>query len=183
MAILPPMKYRRSRERAHAELADVLPQLFRRVVIAMPNEVAGFARITPEQFSVLTLLGNRGPLSMTELAAARRIALNTTSSLVDRLFAAGLVTRGGDPKDRRVVRVEITLKGRALVERLRAARHDAMRRLLEELTDEQVDQVLAAMPALGRLAGLPVTAAVASPAAPPGAGSEGALAPRPLALR
>jgi DNA-binding MarR family transcriptional regulator len=101
--------------------------------------------------------------------------------LVDRLFAAGLVTRGGDPKDRRVVRVEITLKGRALVERLRAARHDAMRRLVEDLTEEQVDQVLAAMPALGRLAGLP--AAATSPAVPRGAGSEGALAPRPPALR
>ena len=143
------------RERAHAELAEVLPQLFRRVVGAMPNQVEGFAKVTPEQFSVLSLLVNRGPMSMSELAVARKIALNTASSLVDRLFTGGLVTRGHDPRDRRIVRVEITLKGCALVERLRAARHNAMRGLLLDLSDDQVDQLLAAMPALGRLAGLP----------------------------
>ena len=125
----------------------------------MPYEVNGLARVTPEQFGVLGLLQDRGPLSMSEVAMARKVALNTATSLVDRLVAAALVERSGHPADRRIVQVHVTLKGHALVERLRAARHDAMRRLLDELADEEVERLLAAMPALGRLAALPVGAA------------------------
>ena len=152
------VKYRESRARVYVQLAEVLPHLFRRLVVAMPDQVDGLARVTAEQFAVLSLLRNRGPLSMSELAIARKVALNTATSLVDRLVAAALVERSGHPGDRRIVKVDVTLKGRAFVERQRAARHDAVRRLLDDLSDDEVDRVLAAMPALGRLAGLPASA-------------------------
>ena len=152
------VKYRKSRARVYVQLAEVLPHLFRRLVVAMPDQVDGLARVTAEQFAVLSLLRDRGPLSMSELAIARKVALNTATSLVDRLVAAALVERSGHPGDRRIVKVDVTLKGRAFVERLRAARHDAVRRLLDDLSDDEVDRVLAAMPALGRLAGLPASA-------------------------
>ena len=149
------VKYPEGRARVHVQLAEVLPHLFRRLIVALPHEVDGLARVTAEQFAVLSLLRDRGPRSMSELAIARKVALNTATSLVDRLVAAGLVERSGHPADRRIVKVDVTLKGGALVERLRAARHDAVRRLLDDLTDDEVDRVLAAMPALGRLAGMP----------------------------
>ena len=151
------LKYPESRARVHVLLAEVIPQLFRRLIVAMPHEVDGLARVTAEQFAVLNLLRDRGPLSMSELAIGRKVALNTASSLVDRLVVAGLVERSGHPADRRIVKVDVTLKGGALVERLRAARHDAVRRLLDDLSDDEVDRVLTAMPALGRLAGLPAS--------------------------
>jgi len=152
------VKYRESRARVYVQLAEVLPHLFRRLIVAMPDQVDGLARVTTEQFAVLILLRERGPISMSELAIARKVALNTATSLVDRLVAARLVERSGHPGDRRIVKVDVTLKGRAFVERLRAARHDAARRLLEDLSDDEVDRILAAMPALGRLAGLPGSA-------------------------
>jgi len=153
------VKHPESRARVYAQLAEVLPHLFRRLIVAMPDQVDGLARVTAEQFAVLSLLRDRGPLSMSELAIARKVALNTATTLVDRLVAATLVERSGHPGDRRIVKVDVTLKGRALVERLRAARRDAARRLLDELSDDEVDRVVAAMPALGRLAGLPASTA------------------------
>ena len=95
---------------------------------------------------------------MSELAAARNVALNTATSLVDRLVAAGLVQRHGDPADRRVVRIALTPVGRVLVERLRTVRRAAIRELLDDLDDDQIDAILAAIPALARLASLPVPA-------------------------
>ncbi|HXM58491.1 MAG TPA: MarR family transcriptional regulator, partial [Candidatus Dormibacteraeota bacterium] len=95
-----------------------------------------------------------GSLSMSELAVARNVALNTATSLVDRLVAAGLLERRSDPNDRRVVRVVTTAKGRTLVERLRSLRRAAIRRLLDELSDEEIGEILTAMPALARLAGM-----------------------------
>jgi DNA-binding MarR family transcriptional regulator len=148
-----------ARDEAHARLIEVLPHLFRRLVVSMPNEVEGVAKVTTEQFGVLTQVLDRRSISMSELAVARNVALNTATSLVDRLVAAGLVERQGDPSDRRVVRVVITDKGRTLVERLRAVRREAIRRLLDHLDDQEIDLILAAMPALARLAGVPVTAA------------------------
>jgi DNA-binding MarR family transcriptional regulator len=151
-----------ARDEAHARLIETLPHLFRRLVVSMPNEVAGLAKVTTEQYGVLNQILERGSLSMSELAVARNVALNTATSLVDRLVAAGLVGRHGDPSDRRVVRVAITPKGRTLVERLRAIRGAAMRRLLDELTDEEIGLILAAMPALARLAGIPAPAGTRS---------------------
>lgn len=154
------MKYRGDRDAAHAQLIEVLPDLFRRLVISLPSEVEGLAKVTPEQFGVLTHILDRESLSMSELAAARNVALNTATSLVDRLVVAGLVERRGDPGDRRVVRVAVTAQGMMLVERLRTIRRAAMRRLLDDLGDEEIQRILAAMPALARLAGLtaPVSA-------------------------
>jgi DNA-binding MarR family transcriptional regulator len=143
-----------ARDEAHARLIEVLPHLFRRLVIAMPNEVEGLAKVTPEQFGVLSQMLDRGSLSMSELAIARNVALNTATSLVDRLVTAGLVERRRDPSDRRVVRVVVTAKGTALMERLRIVRGAAIRRLLDEMGNDEIDRILAAMPALARLAGM-----------------------------
>jgi DNA-binding MarR family transcriptional regulator len=147
------VKYPGDRDAAHAQLIEVLPDLFRRLVLSLPSEVDGLARVTPEQFGVLAHVLDRGSLTMSQLAAARHVALNTATSLVDRLVAAGLVERQGDPVDRRVVRVAVTGQGRTLVERLRTTRRAAMRRLLDGLGDDDVQRILAAMPALVRLAG------------------------------
>jgi len=147
-----------ARDEAHARLIETLPHLFRRLVISMPNEVEGLAKVTTEQYGVLNQVLACGSLSMSELDVSRNVALNTATSLIDRLVAAGLVERRGDPTDRRVVRVVITAKGRTLVERLRSIRGAAMRRLLDELSDEEIAEILAAMPALARLAGKPLPA-------------------------
>lgn len=146
------MKYPGGRDAAHAELIQVLPNLFRRLVIALPNEVEGLAKVTPEQFGLMCHIPDGSSMTMSELASARNVALNTATSLVDRLVAAGLVERRSDPADRRIVRVAVTDKGRQLVERLRAVRRQAIRRMLDELTDEEVVSILRAMPALARLA-------------------------------
>ena len=147
-----------ARDEAHARLIETLPHLFRRLVVSMPNEVEGLAKVTTEQFGVLNHVLERGPVSMSELAVARNVALNTATSLVDRLVVARLVERRGDPSDRRVVRVAITPRGRTLVERLRSIRGEAIRRLLDELSDQEIAEILAAMPALARLAGMPLPA-------------------------
>lgn len=149
-----------ARDEAHARLIEVMPALFRRLVVGLPNEVEGLAKVTTEQYGVLVYVLERDSVSMGELAVARNVALNTATSLVDRLVAAGLVERRGDPLDRRVVRVVLTPRGRTLVEQLRTVRRAAIRAVLDELSDEEIDRVLAALPALGRLAGLRQPASV-----------------------
>ena len=52
---------------------------------------------------------------MNELAGFLRISRPSATGLVDRLIAQGLAAREGDRKDRRVVRVNLTPKGRKIL--------------------------------------------------------------------
>jgi DNA-binding MarR family transcriptional regulator len=63
--------------------------------------------------------------------------------LVDRLEAVGLVERVPDPEDRRGLRVGLTGKGRALVDRVTPSHLATERRLLEALTENEQAQLAA----------------------------------------
>jgi DNA-binding MarR family transcriptional regulator len=136
------------------ELSEVLGRLLKALRTQLPLEVPGQGRVTPEQFSVLAHLNDTGGCTMGELAAARGIALNSATPLVERLVQAGLVARKQSPVDRRVVGVALTDAGRRFVAQLRRARQEAFRRLLESLSEPELEAITTALPALGRLAGL-----------------------------
>ncbi|HKS98502.1 MAG TPA: MarR family transcriptional regulator [Rugosimonospora sp.] len=70
------------------------------------------------------------------LARHLGVSLATLTGIVDRLVSQGLVTRREDAEDRRVRLVELTEHGRSLVEGVRDAGLEHMRRLLSRLDDE-----------------------------------------------
>ena len=61
---------------------------------------------------MLTCIKSRGPLSPSALGLLLERGPNSMSMLVDRMVKAGLVRRRRDRKDRRVVFVTMTSKGR-----------------------------------------------------------------------
>ncbi len=74
---------------------------------------------------------------MGELAQELHITLGAATGLVDRLIAQNLVEREADPKDRRVVRVRVTQRGkRAHLARRREVRR-RLARALQELSAEE----------------------------------------------
>jgi DNA-binding MarR family transcriptional regulator len=65
------------------------------------------------KFSVLTALATaKEPMTLGELAAKLSCVKSNMTQMVDRLEADGLVQRVADPADRRLVRAEVTPKGR-----------------------------------------------------------------------
>jgi DNA-binding MarR family transcriptional regulator len=69
--------------------------------------------LTPSQSEVLRILGDHAPLSLTGLGELLVCESGTNPSrLVDRLVAAGLVERGIDVGDRRLVTLNLTSSGR-----------------------------------------------------------------------
>lgn len=75
--------------------------------------------LTPPQFFVLSWLSRCGPAPIHQLAEATFQIPATMTGIVDRLEAAGLVSRERDARDRRVVKADITSRGRDLVGRVR----------------------------------------------------------------
>ncbi len=67
--------------------------------------------LTVSQCHSLEYLQTSGSLTMGQLAGKLYLDVSTMTRVVDNLVAKGLVTRGSDPLDRRVIRVEITDEG------------------------------------------------------------------------
>lgn len=90
---------------------------------AISLERAVDARLRPwnlnqSQSSALQVLAQHGPQRMSHLARFLLQQTQTTTDLVDRLERRGLVRRIRHESDRRVVLVEITEQGRALLDEI-----------------------------------------------------------------
>jgi DNA-binding MarR family transcriptional regulator len=70
--------------------------------------------VTPVQYAILRVLWERDGQSGAELSARLVIDSATITGLLDRLEGARLVERRPDGEDRRVNRVHLTARGRAL---------------------------------------------------------------------
>jgi DNA-binding MarR family transcriptional regulator len=78
-------------------------------------------RLTVPQASVLALLTEAGrPLPVSRLARMLLQESPSVTSLVDRMCDSGLVERDKDSRDRRIVLVKLTGKGRRMHDTLRA---------------------------------------------------------------
>jgi len=93
--------------------------------------------LTAEQFAVLASIESRGPLSPSDLASLLERAPNSMSMLVDRMVKAGLVRRARDRKDRRVVTVSLTEKGKTAVEPAIPAGWEFIHEVLSTLFDDE----------------------------------------------
>lgn len=98
--------------------------------------------ISSTQLHVLFLLDCDGPLAMGKLADLLDVSLPNVTGIVDRMVEHGLVQRGGDADDRRVVTVGATEAGHALVEQIDMVRRRSLAALLSRLDPRQQEQAL-----------------------------------------
>jgi len=98
--------------------------------------------ISSTQLHVLFLLDCDGPLAMGKLADLLDVSLPNVTGIVDRMVEHGLVQRGGDAHDRRVVTVGATEAGHALVEQIDMVRRRSLAALLSRLDPRQQEQAL-----------------------------------------
>ncbi|MEW2091517.1 MarR family transcriptional regulator [Streptomyces sp. NPDC006682] len=119
-------------------LAEQLLRLTRRLQRIQSRQLEPIG-ITPAQFRLLRTTAHYegGAPRMADLAERLDVVPRAVTTLVDGLEASGRVRRAPDPTNRRVVRVEITEEGRAVLRSMRAARKAAAEEILAPLTAEQ----------------------------------------------
>ncbi|MFF4248702.1 MarR family winged helix-turn-helix transcriptional regulator [Streptomyces sp. NPDC001822] len=118
-------------------LAEQLLRLTRRLQRIQSRQLEPIG-ITPAQFRLLrTTAHYDGPPRMADLAEKLDVVPRAVTTLVDGLEASGRVRRAPDPTNRRVVRIEITEEGRAVLRSMRAARKAAAEEILAPLTADQ----------------------------------------------
>ena len=127
----------------HAEkVSALIPQIGKNIRISkfIDNVRPG---LTLSQVATLRLLeeAGSGTLSMGQIARELGVSLPTTSSLVDRLQREGMVARVVDDRDRRVVLVHLTRKGRTVSQRMERLLTDLITRLLADLTEAEQESL------------------------------------------
>jgi DNA-binding MarR family transcriptional regulator len=102
------------------------------------------------QLSALSVLMG-GPRTLGEMAAAEQVRPPTMSKLASDMEAVGLVRRSGDATDARVVRIEMTPKGRRVLAKGRELRIAEIERRIRRLRPDEAGTVAAAVAIVERM--------------------------------
>ena len=133
---------------ASTAIGSALYGLATRAVRRLPRDMSITSATT------LATLDRTGPRRITDLATIEGVTQPAMTVLVRVMEESGLVERRGDPSDKRVTLVHLTEAGASYVRTRRQAGVDAFARLIDELTDDEVEALTAALPALQHLAEL-----------------------------
>ncbi len=114
--------------------------------------------VTLTQFRALVVLRSRGRTR--QKALADRLGVNASSALrlVDRLVASGMVTRADVEGDRRAVDLELTDRGRHLVDTVTARRRAAIAEVVDAMPVGRRRGLVAALSAFAEAADEPAPA-------------------------
>lgn len=134
--------------RASTAVGSALYGLATRAVRRSPRE------LTLTSSATLATLDRTGPRRITDLAVIEGVTQPAMTALVRVMEESGLVERRGDASDKRVTLVSLTDAGASYVRARRRAGVDAFVRLIDQLTDDEVEALVAALPALQHLAAL-----------------------------
>lgn len=94
------------------------------------------------ELRILSALGRQEPVSMTDLAGALDIPISTATRAIDKLVMKGLVERGGVVKDRRIVQVGFSPRGREINQFVMRSRFAIARNLLRPLLAEDRSRLI-----------------------------------------
>jgi DNA-binding MarR family transcriptional regulator len=93
---------------------------------------------------VLGSLKRHGILSMTDIGKYLSMPKPHITVIVDKLIEEGYVERQNDPKDRRIINIQITETGLKDFETIKQSISENMKSKLVMLNDEELDQLEAA---------------------------------------
>ena len=112
--------------------------------------------VTVTQFRTLVVLRAHGVSRLNRLSERLHVNASTTLRTVDRLKTVGLVDRRENPDNRREVMIELTDRGRRLVDEVTARRRHAIEGIVRAMPVEQRTAMVDALLAFAEAADEPV---------------------------
>lgn len=120
-----------------SELVEELLTTSRALVgIAVRSIAVAPVEVTVAQHRLLVLLASKGPQSVGDIAGRLGVNPSNASRHCDRLQRLGLLTRRRSDQDGRVVQIELTHEGRALLEAVAQRRRRDIADLVDRIAPE-----------------------------------------------
>ncbi len=104
------------------------------------------------QFSIIMQLHHRGACGISDISDGFEITNAAASQLVEKLVQSGYLQRTEDPSDRRARLLNLSTKGRRLIERGRVERYRWMDQIEAVLSPEDRERVAQALVTLSEAA-------------------------------
>jgi len=126
---------------------DLLQNLFQLMAAIMRQAgrgaISGELALSPPQVHILFGIAREPEgVSVSKIADMSSITPGAVTQFVDALVNRGLVSREGDPTDRRVVKLKLTPFAENSLEQLKRAHKDSMERILSPLSDDDIRQII-----------------------------------------
>jgi len=99
-------------------------------------------KINVPQFLILNHLLQSKESNMKELSGVINLTGAATTGIVDKLVSAKYVMRSFDPGDRRVIKIRLTAKGKALIYRVYEERKKVIMRLFQKVSESDRGEYL-----------------------------------------
>ncbi|MFC4776551.1 MarR family winged helix-turn-helix transcriptional regulator [Paenibacillus sp. GCM10023252] len=91
---------------------------------------------------MLILLSEQGPQKASALADALSITSGAITGIADRMIELGYIKRERSEQDRRIVMMELTEEGQALVSKIMKVRQELMLKLFHGMSAEEMSQAI-----------------------------------------
>lgn len=123
-----------------------------RAVFAKSDESRKNLGLCDSDFRVLEVLLHKGPLPVNVVGDKVELTTGSITTAVDRMEAKWLVVRKNHPEDRRVRIVELTPKGRRLIEKAYSQHEIVMEKAMKHLSREDRAVLVDLLKRLGKQA-------------------------------
>src|SRR5690625_2948954 len=90
------------------------------------------------QSHILFVLERNGPKKMSELSETLNLTPGAVTSASDRLIENGFIARIPDENDRRVIRLDLTEKGKKTLKKLQSKGHEIMGLVFNHISDNEL---------------------------------------------
>lgn len=130
-------------ESTAALVTDVIPLVMRAIRAEMRGHRAD--ELSVPQFRALAFIGRTPGASLSDVAEQVGLTLPSTSTMVNRLEAQGLITRRAIAGDRRRIALHLTDSGETELERVRAITRAHLAERLAGLPPEDLEMISSAL--------------------------------------
>ena len=116
-------------------LEEIMPALMKKFARYQVSELYQ-GQITLPQFMVLNCLAHSGESKMKDLAGFMHVTTAAMTGIVERLVRDGYVKRLYDPQDRRIIKTDLTAKGKELLSKIRQQRRRLVIKVFSKISDQ-----------------------------------------------
>lgn len=121
------------------KLLEIFYQILKKMKKEWNNQIQG---INHSQYLILRSLDQSGPQKAAQLAELTHITPGGVTCASDKLVAEGYAERKGDKADRRVVYLEITDKGKELVQMMLEKQNKVIMKFFQGLPQEDIQHLI-----------------------------------------
>ena len=98
--------------------------------------------LTIPQIHVLNYLAMNDNCKMSDISTALSVTLSNMTSMIDRLIREGYVAREDDPSDRRIVRINLSNKGKQIIKKFKEHRAKSMKIMFQKMSQKDIKNII-----------------------------------------